>query len=344
MADPVETISTVNSGSAPFQVLALDGGGLKGIFATAVLAFLEDDLGHPIVEHFDLICGTSSGGIIALGLGAGLTPRQLVDFYVDKGADIFPGASRWTRSVRQLFRSKYRSANLQEALQEVFGGATLAEASKRLLVPSFNIDAGEVYIFKTAHHLDLRRDHTVPLWQVAMATCAAPTYLPSYCLPKDRVRLVDGGVWANNPVVLGIAEAVSMLGVPLGSVRVLSIGTSSEVVRRKDKLDEGGLLRWAGAVVDVLLRGQSIGAHGLAQHLVGKDNVLRVDPIVPPKALKLDVVNADDLIAMAANHSRKWSPRFFDLFTDHYAPPFTSLYTPQVHANGTGLPSVREAS
>lgn len=311
-----------------FQILALDGGGLKGLFAAAVLAALEKDLGHPLSDHFDLIAGTSTGGIIALGLGAGLTPREIVEFYIDKGPVIFPDALHRLRSVRHLARSKYGSGDLRAAVQEIFGDALLGDSTKRLVVPAYNLDADEVYIFKTAHHEKLRRDYRVPLWEVAMATSAAPTYLPAFSLLEGRVRLVDGGVWANNPVVVAIAEAVSMLGVPLERIRVLSIGTSSETVQRKLWLNNGGLIQWArgNTVVDVLLRGQSVGANGLAQHLVGRGSVVRIDPTVPPKALRLDSVDADQMVSMAASHSRNGSPQFFESFTEHTAPVFKPFY------------------
>ncbi len=153
-----------------FQILALEGGGLKGLFAAAVLAALEKDLGQPLTDHFDLIAGTSAGGIIALGLGAGLTPRAIVEFYIEKGPVIFPDALHRLRSVRHLVQSKYGSSDLRAAVQEIFGDAMLGDSAKQLVVPAYNLDADEVYVFKTAHHEKLRRDYRVPLWEVAMAT------------------------------------------------------------------------------------------------------------------------------------------------------------------------------
>jgi patatin-like phospholipase/acyl hydrolase len=92
-----------------FQILALDGGGLRGIFSAAILAALEDDLQISAVDHFDLIAGTSTGGIIALGLGLGLRPRQIVEFYAELGERVFrsrPALSS-ARQLRQLLRAKF---------------------------------------------------------------------------------------------------------------------------------------------------------------------------------------------------------------------------------------------
>ena len=106
-----------------FQILALDGGGIKGMFSAAVLAHLEDDLKITVVDHFDLIVGTSTGGIIALGLGAGLSPKEIVEFYVKKGPAIFPNG---LSGVRQYIRAKYDPLPLQSALQDCFDGKRLA--------------------------------------------------------------------------------------------------------------------------------------------------------------------------------------------------------------------------
>jgi patatin-like phospholipase/acyl hydrolase len=95
-----------------FQILSLDGGGLRGMYTAAVLARLEEDLGIRIVDHFDLIAGTSTGGIIALGLGLGMTPREILEFYTAHGPRIFRDRTR-LRSLRRISRTKYSAAPLR---------------------------------------------------------------------------------------------------------------------------------------------------------------------------------------------------------------------------------------
>ncbi len=160
-----------------------------------------------------------------------------------------------------------------------------------------------------------------------MATAAAPTFLPAHKLGRDRVRLVDGGVWANNPTMVGIAEAVSVLGADIAQIRVLSLGTTTALQHRSRRLDCGGLLRWglSGTAVDVILRGQSCGAHTQALHLLGAEDVLRIDPVVPPKLLRLDRVDADDVLGWAASESRKLAPLVRERFLDHQPTPYTPL-------------------
>lgn len=323
----------MNSPGRPsrFQVLSLDGGGVKGLYTAAVLARLEQDLGIKVADHFDLVTGTSTGGLIALGLGRGLAPKDLVDFYVTEGPRVFRDPAR-TRTIVHGVRAKYRSRPLERAVRAVFGDDRLIDSCKRLVVPAYNLDTGRVHVFKTRHHEKLNRDWRVPMWEVAMATSAAPTYLPALVLSDDRCRLVDGGVWANNPVALGIAEAISLLDVPLDAIRILSLGTTSTTARHPSRLDKGGVLQWlrGNALVDVLLRGQSEGMTGLAQHLVGKEDVVRRDTPVPEAFFRLDSADPRALIALAAAESRDFSPVFSEIFGGHVAPEFQPVGSPSV--------------
>jgi patatin-like phospholipase/acyl hydrolase len=310
-------------------VLSLDGGGILGIFTAALLAGLDEDLGHPVLDHFDLVVGTSTGGIIAVGLGAGMSPRDIVSMYASHMGTIFPGPRR-LRSVRQLVRPKYRSDGLESLLREMFDDRLLGESRVPLVIPAFDLGESNVYIFKTPHNERLKRDWKVPFWQVAMATCAAPTFFPAYSLPDDHVRLVDGGVWANNPAAVGVAEAVSVFGQPLDSIRVLSLGTTAPSRRRNRKLDNGGFLQWLRSpnVLNVLLTGQSVGAFNAVQHLIGATNAYRLDPPAPPGLAKLDRADARDLMAKAAFHSRVFCPTFESFFADHAPAPYRPFHGP----------------
>jgi patatin-like phospholipase/acyl hydrolase len=302
-----------------FQILALDGGGLRGIFSAAILAALEEDLQMSVADHFDLIAGTSTGGIIALGLGLGLRPREIVEFYTELGAGVFRNRLALA-SARQVLRAKYLPGPLRAALTSVFGDRTFGESAKRLVITSYNLGADDVYLFRTAHHPRLRRDWRERAVDVAMATSAAPTYLPGF--PLAGTRLIDGGVWANNPAMVAVVEAVGTCGVPMGDLQVFSLGTTVEVRHRSRRLDQGGLLPWARAAVDVILRAQSISANNQVHHLLSPDRLLRLNPVVPAGLFALDKADAADLIGVASHASRAASPRFADCFLDHRAAPF----------------------
>lgn len=312
------------SDAEKFQILSLDGGGIKGLFSASVLAQLEDDLGVSIVDHFDLIVGTSTGGLIALGLGIGMRPRELVRFYVESGPKIFQ-RSFGLRSFTHWVYRKFPQAPLRDALQECFQDKRLADCTTRLVIPSYNLGDDDVYLFKTPHHERLKRDYKVPLWKVGLATSAAPTYFSSF-QELDSLRLIDGGVWANNPTLVGIVEAVSLLRVPFQNISVLSMGTSDPVRYRRRSLDWNGRLGWAKSAVDIVMRGQSLGIHKQAVHLLGDDKVIRIDPRVPEGLFALDRLTTDELLSKAAHESRILSPMFEKMFLSHKASRYEPVY------------------
>ena len=140
----------------PFKILSLDGGGIKGIFPAGILTFLEENClnGRPIGDYFDLITGTSTGGILALGLGAGLSARALLDLYVNEGHRVFPPQQRrrGLRLWRRLLRNRYDRAALDELLQQTLGSKTLRDSRYRLLIPATEARHGDPAVFKTPHH------------------------------------------------------------------------------------------------------------------------------------------------------------------------------------------------
>ncbi len=309
-----------------FQILALDGGGIRGLFSAAVLAALEEDLKTKVVDHFDLIAGTSTGGIIAVGLGLGMRPREIVEFYLRYGAKIFRDPFG-ARSVRQWFRAKHPAGPLAQALREVLSDRLFGQSTKRLVIPTYNLGEDDVYIFRTPHHKDLRRDRRVPAWKVALATAAAPTFFAS-CRDVDGLRLIDGGVWANNPAMVALVEAFGTLEVALERIRMLSIGTYDAVISRPKRLDGGGKLAWAlgSTAVDVLMRAQSIGVNNQSRFLLGKERFVRIDPKVSSGEVVLDEPSkAGELIGRAAHHSRTHMPDIARKFCNHSAAQYEPL-------------------
>jgi patatin-like phospholipase/acyl hydrolase len=311
-----------------FQILSLDGGGIKGLFAAAVLAKLEEKLETDIVSHFDLITGTSTGGVIALGLGLGMTAREIVGFYVKEGPKIFGNRLGW-RSWLQWVRPKYPQDRLRLALEgpNAFGDRKLGDSKKRLVIPAYNLGQDRVRMFKTPHHERLTTDWQIPAWQVAMATSAAPTYFCACRYIKD-MRLIDGGMWANNPAVVGIAEAVGMLGAGLDDIRVLSIGTTDSRKERSLFLDHGGVAQWVvgNDVVEVLMRAQSVGTDGLAGYLIGQEDLLRVDPIVPDGIYHLDKASFNGLMSEAEDCALCNGPKVRERFGDHAARTYVPFH------------------
>lgn len=320
-----ETTDTTSPSTPPVvKILALDGGGLRGIFAAAALAAWEEDFDKRLVDHFDLIVGTSTGGIIALALGLGRSPQEILDLYVANAGVIFPGSRRsWLGAAHWMHRPKYSSDGLRQVLEAEFGSSLLGDSTKRLAIPSYDLAADDVHLFRTPHHPELRRDWRVSAVDVALATSAAPTYFPAARLKSHR--LVDGGVWANNPTLLGVVEAVDRLGADLNDIRVLSVGTTSEVRGRAPRLDRGGLWAWRTDALDVVLRGQALASTNHARLLVGRENVVRFDVPIPAGMHGLDRVDPLDLVGKADAASRVMS-NSVGPFLNSIASPYHPCY------------------
>lgn len=221
----------------------------------AFLAEVEDAIGSSVAKYFDLIVGTSTGGIIALGLGLGMSAAEIRTFYQELGPQVF-AASRSAGLIRRIFRPRYSSEPLRAALKEAFGDLRLGDSKARLVIPAFNVDLGKVHLYKTAHHAHFERDHQELAVDVALATAAAPTYFPAH-RTAHGIPLVDGGVWANNPIAVAVVEAIGVLDWRSEDVRVVSLGCVEEPISARHHAKDGrGQLYWARKVSDVFMAGQ----------------------------------------------------------------------------------------
>lgn len=280
----------------PFRILSIDGGGIRGVYPAAFLAGLERRYlgGESVAQYFDLIAGTSTGGILAVGLGAGITATELRDLYVHRGCEIFPpirprtldGVLRRFRSACQVFKYRYDRKALKGILQETLGDRKFGEALTRLCIPSFDGRYGEVYIFKTPHHPDFRKDGREFMTKVAEATSAAPTFFRP--LEDGGYTFVDGGVWANNPIMIGLVDALTCFTVKAEQVRILSLGCGDDpyIVDRR-KIVGGGIWAWRD-VIFAAMRLQSQNAIGQAGLLIGADRVIRIDVPLTKAKIEMD--------------------------------------------------------
>lgn len=272
------------------RILALDGGGVRGAFSAAVLAELEGQTGKTIVEHFDLVVGTSTGAILAIGLGLGLSPGEIEALYTKKALLVFPGvdrASRLVNRVRHLLRNKRDPEGLRSLLNDAYGQQKLGHSKVRLVIPTFDALKGEACTFKTAHHEALTNEYLLPAVEVALASAAAPTYFPAAQLSsRPGASYIDGGVWANDPVLVGIVEAVHFLNVPLDRISVLSVGTTGER-REYAKKARAGVFGWGAQLLDLFSAGQATSAGAMAKLLLG-DRYLRIDIATPAATFEMD--------------------------------------------------------
>lgn len=255
-----------------FRILSLDGGGIKGAFTASVLATLEENTGCAAAEHFDLVTGTSTGGIIAIGLGLGLSARKICDFYAENGATIFPGTSLVKRAegtLRQLFGPKHSNSVLRAAIEKVFGNRRFGESICRLVIPTYDAIAGRIFLMKTAHHERFKYDINAPAVDVALATSAAPTYFEASPFPAHAdASYVDGGIWANSPVMVGVTEAVAFLERPLSEIDMLSIGTTMTPFNIAQH-SESGIAQWNAGLIELMFQCQMDADLAQAKLLLG---------------------------------------------------------------------------
>jgi patatin-like phospholipase/acyl hydrolase len=274
-----------------FRILSIDGGGIKGLFPATVLAELERRHlgGASIAGYFDLVAGTSTGGILALGLGAGLKASEIADLYIHRGADVFPPFNRirrWWRAGRNILQHQYERTALENLLLDSFGAKLLGDSIVRLCIPAFEGKYSEVFVFKTPHHPDYKLDRLEPMVKVGLATSAAPTYFRP--LVHGGYTLVDGGVWANNPVMLAVIEALTCFTLERDQIDVLSLGCGEDpYVVSEDQIAAGGKLSWRN-IIFAAMRLQSIAATNQARLLLGPPAVRRIDPPPNPIPILLD--------------------------------------------------------
>lgn len=297
--------STISTGRN-FRILALDGGGLRGTFTAAVLARWDDMIksggGNDLVKHFDLIAGTSTGAILAIGLGLGHTPAQLLKFYLDQGPKIFPK----DRKLRHWLRSKHESKTLRELLVEVFGAKKLSkDSSCRLVIPTVRANHGEAEAIVTAHCRDRTAFQDISAVDAALASSAAPTYFDEATWEGSVTKesYLDGGIWANNPVMPAIAEAVRHLRIPLDRIDVLSVGTMGNETDFTESLGKGKA-GWAPTSADLFFAAQEHAAASFADSLLSPARHLRVNQQTPSE-IKLDDKEALSEMALRGSNVGK---------------------------------------
>jgi hypothetical protein len=210
-----------------FTILSIDGGGIRGIIPAIILAEIERRTGRRIAELFDLIAGTSTGGILALGLTVpqqpkGTGPRfsasQLVGFYEQDGKEIFHSFWRDVVSLHGLVEQRYPSEPFERVLQSYLGEQTrLSQALTEVLITSYEIETCRPFFFTRRKARERHGGRLDPrMWEVARATTAAPAYFAPFQIKRSRrspllpLTFIDAGVFVNNPTLCAYAEAVSL--------------------------------------------------------------------------------------------------------------------------------------
>lgn len=238
---------------------------------------LEERYG-PIYKHFNLICGTSTGGIIALALAAGIPANQIVEFYTQSGPEIFNYHKSWLRKIHWLkqliFKSKYSNKVLHSALINVFGNMKVEDCKTHVLIPSVNITTGIPCIFKSDHVPELKRDSKRLITEIALATSAAPSFFPIVDMETQNglEQFVDGGLVANNPGLLGIQEYLKHYHKKDGrfsNYNLMSISSLNDGIKFPQHINNRRLpfRSWGENLISLMIDSQSVSIHYHIEHL-----------------------------------------------------------------------------
>ncbi|SRR3990167_8151891 len=249
----------MQSNDYKIKILSLNGGGVRGLFTISVLAeierIIEDKTGATDVKvgnYFDLITGTSIGGILALALGCGKSARELEVVFREKAPLIFPNRNRFLTKIKTALGALYSSEPLKDAVESMIGASiTFNELERRVMIPAVNLSTGKPQFFKTPHNPQFSRDGRLKLIDAAMATSAAPTYFsPHYCTDLNSY-FADGGLIANNPSFIGLLEVFLDMqsdfpGAKMEDIHILNIGTLGEEYTVSPSSLESKDSKWKG--------------------------------------------------------------------------------------------------
>lgn len=263
-----------------FKILSIDGGGIKGVFPALFLTLLEDELKNrsdgktQIYQHFDLITGTSTGGIIAIALALGIPAKEIYQLYIDNARKIF--GSKKPFFFGQIRNSAHERKFLEDLVRKKFkdtnGGVEprLGDCKTDVCIPIYDLIQGNPSVLKTKYHPAFERDYHIPAYQAAMATSAAPTYFDPYTsdyidlngTKKDFVNKVDGGVMANNPTLVAVLEAIKAFKVEMSQLEILSLGTGYKKFTDGNSRKRWGLYYWMRKdkrqrLIDLFMQSQS---------------------------------------------------------------------------------------
>lgn len=312
--------STPRKGGRQLRILSIDGGGIRGIIPAKVLAKIEEMAGEPIADLFDVVTGTSTGGILALGLtcpGSDGRPLHaasaLVDLYVQKGSDIF--TQSWIREREVLFQPKYLTGNLERVLAAYLGEARLRDAVTRVTVTAYETERRQPFFFRSVRAEQDPDHYDFFMRDVARATSAAPTYFSPHRIEAtpspDHFSLVDGGVFANNPGMCAYVDALTEIGTSPDVVMV-SLGTGS-LTRplHYEAIKDWGELHWVQPVINVMMDGVSNATDYHLEQILGKANYYRLQTTLDMAMDEMDdasdenirnlELQAEDLVVKAAD-------------------------------------------
>ena len=296
------------------RLLSLDGGGIKGILSGQILVrveeMLKDITGDPttrIGDYFDMIAGTSTGGILACaylmpdGIDRPLySAEEVINFYLEHGDDIFHKSFKQKiLSGFGILGAEYSSEGLENNLEKYFGMTELKELIKPCLVPSLDTEKRKCIFFKQ-HYAKTDISENFYVADLLRGTTSAPTYFKPasiQSLSGETYSLVDGGLFANNPTLCAYTEVnkifESKRNLTVRDVKILSLGTGhNDTIYKNDMIRKWGLIKWAKPSIDMMMSSSGKVTHYELTKLFDSFNCsnqyLRIDPKIPYEMTAMD--------------------------------------------------------
>ena len=264
----------------PFRVLSLDGGGIRGVFSAHMLSLMEKEMKAKAFDLFDLIVGTSTGSIIAGAIAIKYPLSELVKDYEFYAAKIFKKSRlKWWYKRYGFFCSKYNNKPLEDFLHKVLGDRRLGEIHTPLILNATNATTSDVYVFKSNYQKEKRngdyiRDKDIPLFRAVLASCSAPTYFNPVAIKE--ALLCDGGLWANNPALVGYVDAKKNFQAE--NVKIFSFGTGKSPLSYMHSKNWGYLTGWKKTkLIDFVMSCQTKFPQNVLE-LINKEGIFRVNP------------------------------------------------------------------
>lgn len=289
------------------SILSIDGGGVRGIIPAAFLVEFEQRTGKHICELFDLIAGTSTGGILAAALtlpsSCGepeYSAQEVRSAYLERSGPIFHrSALRAVRTLGGLAGPTYSPHALETMLAQFLGGKRLHSTLTELLIPAYDMASSTPWFFKTSFAKYHRGPADDPLLaQVVRATTAAPTYFPPLTL-EDHC-LIDGGVFASNPALCAYAQARNLYPVETDFLMV-SLGTGLQVHNRPClKIDDWGIVNWAAPISSVMLNASSASVNYQMRALIGDEGYVRFQVQLDDSIGGMDDAGEENILRLEA--------------------------------------------
>lgn len=293
------------------KMLCIDGGGIRGIFAIAILQALEEEYQHPIGDLFDVIAGTSTGAIIAAVVSINKKMDEIQESYKVYSEKIFDRQAKVG-----LFKSVYSDRYLRFLLKKAFGELTLQDVQKPLLIPAVDITHGKPFIHRSNYGHHESEDLSIKVWDAVLSSCSAPVYFPPNNV-ENKYLSIDGGLWANNPSLVCLTEAIHYFNISLKDIKILSLGTGLQKIdftSDSDNEKDWGVKHWlpfhfpsmkvTPKLLDLALQ---LSSESITYHcqLLLKDDYLRINEELGEEVPFDEVKYMDDLSELGKSVYKK---------------------------------------